>query len=702
MNAHVEPLARIDAATHGHGHEHGHEHGHDHDHAAAAGVPDLDALPGVALAPEERAAISRRIVLALAAAGLLLLSLGCRYFTAQGAQVADVLAGLASLLVAGPVFAGAWHSLRHPSLHGVTDRLIALAMLAAWATGDMATAALLPVVMTFGHALEERSVLGSQEAIRALTKLAATRAMRVRPDGGVEDVAIEALARGDLLEVAPGARIPTDGIVRGGRSAVDNSPITGESLPLEVAAGDALYGGAMNIEGALRVEVTEVGEHSTLGKIVELLAHAERAKPPITEALERYMGGYLALVLLGAALVWFVSENASAMLAVIVAACPCALVLAAPATAIAGIAVGARHGLLLRNAAFLDRVADLDSLVIDKTGTLTHGELRVVDVALQPGVDVAGALALAARLARGSAHPVSRALLAYARERGHAPVANDADDAIREWRGLGVTTPTSEGLAVLGRDALLRKYVNELALPELRYAGSVAGVALDGRLLAWFVFADALRPEASEAMAELRELGVVHQTLLSGDREAVAQEVAAQVGIEHVIADALPQDKLEFVKQQLALGRHPLVVGDGVNDVLAIKAGATSIAIGGRGVDIAVAAADVVLLGDDLRRIPACIKLGRRCRRTAALNAMIGVAWTAAVIAVAALGLVSAVWIAVLHNIGTFIVLANAGRLLRIAGPGQEHTVSSSGRAEESAQHSPQGTSDKEPTPRGV
>ncbi|WP_322044417.1 cation-translocating P-type ATPase [Paraburkholderia sp. J67] len=707
MNANVEALTR--AHEHHHDHAHGAHDGHAHDvsrkpvqPASEAAAPDIADLPGVALAPEERAAISRRIVLALAAAGLLLLSLLCRYVTVQGAPLADVLAGLASLLVAGPVFAGAWHSLRHPSLHGVTDRLIALAMLAAWATGDMATAALLPVVMTFGHALEERSVLGSQEAIRALTKLAATRAMRVRPDGGVEDVAVEALERGDVLEVAAGARIPTDGVVRGGRSAVDNSPITGESLPLEVAAGDAVYGGAMNIEGALRVEVTEVGEHSTLGKIVELLAHAERAKPPITEALERYMGGYLALVLLGAALVWFVSENASAMLAVIVAACPCALVLAAPATAIAGIAVGARHGLLLRNAAFLDRVADLDSLIIDKTGTLTHGELRVVDVVLQPGVDASRALSLAARLGRGSAHPVSRALSAYARERGHQPDQPDAHEAIREWRGLGITAQTPEGLAVLGRDALLRKHVGEFALPGLRHEGSVAGIALDGRLLAWFVFADALRAEAPEALAELRALGIVRQTLLSGDREAVAHAVAASVGIDQVIADALPHDKLEFVKQELAQGRHPLVVGDGVNDVLAIKAGATSIAIGGRGVDIAVASADVVLLGDDLRRIPACVKLGRRCRRTAAVNAMIGVAWTAAVIAIAALGLASAVWIAVLHNIGTFIVLANAGRLLRIAEPGHAYTVSSDDRTEEIAQRPPCEAPGNEPPPRGV
>ncbi|PXW23941.1 ATPase, P-type (transporting), HAD superfamily, subfamily IC/heavy metal translocating P-type ATPase [Paraburkholderia caballeronis] len=663
MNANVDPVIRPAGNSAPARAESG-----EHDaHGPAAPSVGGASLPGVTLAPAERRAISRRIVLALAAAGLLLLSLVWRVVTSQGPALADLLAGLASVLVAGPVFAGAWHSLKSPDLHGVTDRLIALAMLAAWATGDMVTAALLPVVMTFGHALEERSVLGSQEAIRALSRLAATHARRIKADGTAEDVPAESLAPGDLLEVAAGARIPADGVVKSGRSAVDNSPITGESLPLEVVAADTVYGGAMNLDGALRVEVTQVGGQSTLGKIVELLAHAERAKPPITEALERYMGGYLALVLLCAALVWFVSANASAMLAVIVAACPCALVLAAPATAIAGIAVGARHGLLLRNAAFLDRVADLDSLIVDKTGTLTHGELHVVDVALQPGADAAQVFALAAQLSRGSSHPVSRALQRYANAHGHHAAG---EDAVRELPGLGVVAQTADGLAVLGRDALLREHAQDLPAPPALHDGPLAGLVLDGRLLAWFAFADTLRPDAIDALAELRKLGLARQTLLTGDREPVALEVAAQVGIERVIAGALPHDKLEFVKQELAAGRRPLVVGDGLNDVLAIKAGATSIAIGGRGVDIAVASADVVLLGDDLRRIPVCVRLGRRCRRTATVNAIFGIAWTAAVIAVAALGVLGAVWIAVLHNIGTFIVLANAGRLLRVAEPG--------------------------------
>ncbi|WP_206957070.1 heavy metal translocating P-type ATPase [Trinickia acidisoli] len=635
-----------------------------------AGLHEIEPIhthtAAIALSEAEQRTATRQIALALAAAGLLVLSMAWRYWAKAGEPLSQVLAGLASLLVAGPVFTGAWHSLRKPSLHGVTDRLIALAMLAAWATGDMVTAALLPVVMTLGHALEERSVLGSQEAIRALGRLTQSKVRRVNAAGHVEDVAFDSLAPGDVVEVVPGARIPADGIVRLGHSSVDNGPITGESIPVEVELGTPVFGGSMNIDGPLRIEVTQVGKQSTLGKIIELMQRAERAKPPVTQMLERYMGGYLALVLLIAAIVWFTSSNATAMLAVIVAACPCALVLAAPATAIAGIAVGARHGILFRSAVFLDKLAEIDSVVLDKTGTLTYGELRVVDVALQSGFALSDAIDLAARLGEGSAHPVSRALVRYAAETDPRQADKPPFDDMHELRGLGVIAQTSGGVAVLGRHALLADHVAALPPAPARIDGPCVGLALNGQLMAWFAFADVLRPEAHDALNDLRELGLHRYALLTGDRAPVAHALASRIGIETVMAEALPHEKLEFVIGEMKAGRHPLVVGDGLNDLLAIKAGTTSIAMGERGIDVAVASADIVLLGDDLRRMATCIRLGRQCRRTATVNAAIGLGWTVGVIALAALGLMGAVTVALLHNLGTFIVIANAGRLLRI------------------------------------
>jgi Cd2+/Zn2+-exporting ATPase len=255
MSAHIEPVERAEpggAVDPAHAAAHGAHDAHDagHDHGAGSDTHHShDDGPTIALSATERRIVTRQIALALLAGGLLALSLAWRYFAPGGAQLAEVLAGLASLLVAGPVFAGAWHSLKSPSLHGVTDRLIALAMLAAWAIGDMTTAALLPIVMTFGHALEERSVLGSQEAIRALGRLTSGNVRRVKADGTLEDVPYESIRAGDTVEVAPGSRIPADGVVRRGRSSVDNGPITGESLPLDVDEGIAVFGGAMNLDG---------------------------------------------------------------------------------------------------------------------------------------------------------------------------------------------------------------------------------------------------------------------------------------------------------------------------------------------------------------------------------------------------------------------------------------------------------------------
>jgi Zn2+/Cd2+-exporting ATPase len=672
VNAHIDQFA--DAAptddatqTVASGDQHNAENG--------AGHPPLDTGPMFALSAKELRIVLRQITLALLAGSLLALSLAWRYFLPGDRQLSDVLAALASLLIAGPVFVSAWHSLKSPSLHGVTDRLIALAVLAAWAIGDMTTAALVPIVMTFGHALEDRSVLGSQEAIHALRRLTSAHIRRIKADDSVEEVPYEAICVGDIVEIPAGGRIPADGVVRRGHSSVDNGPITGESLALDVDEGVAVFGGAMNLDGPLRIEVTHAGEQSTLGKIIDLLQRAENVKPPITLVLERYMGGYLALVLLIAAIVWFVSADASAMLAVIVAACPCALVLAAPSTAIAGIAVGARHGVLFSNATALDRIAEADSLVIDKTGTLTHGELRVSDIFVQSDATAAQAVTLAARLGSGSAHPVSRALTRYATANTAAfntevtvlaGLDLDHFEATRELRGLGVIADLPKGTAVLGRAELLRDHVPALLPPPKTIDGPCVGVALNGRLLAWFSFADTVRADAAGALAELRELGIARQTLLTGDRDMVASAVAAKVGIDKVVSQALPHDKLDYVIQELAAGYRPLVVGDGLNDVLAIRAAATSIAMGDRGVDITAASADIVLLGDELRRIPTCIRLGRRCRRTATINAAIGIGWTVGTLALAALGVVGAVWVAILHNAGTFIVIANAGRLLRI------------------------------------
>ncbi|UVK88445.1 cadmium-translocating P-type ATPase [Pseudomonas sp. B21-051] len=622
------------------------------------------AAPSLLSSAEQRRA-ARQLTLAMLALGLLGLGLIWRWMVPEQTGVSQLLLGFASLLVAVPVMRSAWYSLRYPSLHGITDQLIALAMLGAWATGDLLTAALLPIIMIFGHVLEERSVIGSQEAIHALGQLTRSHARKIQADGSIIEVDNGTLKPGDTVEVRAGDRVPADGRVLFGQASLDTASITGESVPVETAVGMTVFGGAINLDGLLRIEVTRTGDQSTLGKVIALMQNAERSKPPITRLLERYAGSYMVLVLLLAAVTWFVTHDAQAMLAVLVAACPCALVLSAPATAIAGVAVAARHGILIRSSAFLEELADLTSLVVDKTGTLTYGTLRLQSInSLR--LEASAVMALAASLGAASSHPVSRALAGLVSQEQSLALTD-----IHERQGLGVVAMTAQGEAALGRPELFTQLgIVTTHVPE--HDGPIAGLALNGEFVAWLLLADSVKPEARFALNELRELGLGRQLLLTGDRQSVAQTLAREVGLQEVEAQALPEDKLNRVLKEIDNGFRPLVVGDGINDSLALKAGVVGVAMGAGGADIALASADIVLIGSDLRRLGTCVRLSRQCRKTLQVNVIIGLGWTLAIVVFAAfgwLGAAGAMIAALLHNLSTLLVLGNAGRLLRFQEP---------------------------------
>ncbi|WP_047459934.1 heavy metal translocating P-type ATPase [Rhizobium rhizogenes] len=638
-------------------HSHGsHGHTHHHGHILSAGL----------LTANEKQAAAVQLTLAMIALSLLALGIAWRWLAPDEEGVSQLLLAAASLIVAVPVIRSGWHSLRHPSLHGITDQLIALAMLAAWATGDLLTAALLPIIMIFGHVLEERSVIGSKEAMEALARLTHSHARLITPDGSTREVDNAALKPGDLVEVRAGDRIPADGRIRVGQASLDTAPITGESVPLEVSAGMEVFGGAINLDGRLEIEVTRTGEESTLGKVIALMQRAENSKPPITRLLERYAQQYLGFVLTIAAIAWFLTYNDQIMLAILVAACPCALVLSAPATAIAGIAVAARHGILIRSSAFLEELADLTSLVIDKTGTLTFGRLRLQEVRLTGNTDQETVLALAASLGAASSHPVSRALASLVTHDAYHPLTG-----IRELQGLGVVAGTATGEVALGRPELFERL--SVTIPSVpAHDGPLAGISIGGEFVAWLLLSDTVKPEAAVAMTELRALGLNRQLLLTGDRQSVAHALAREIGITDVAAEALPADKLKRVLNETKSGFKPLVVGDGINDSLALKAGAVGIAMGASGADIALASSDIILIGSDLRRLGTCIRLSRLCRRTLKTNVIIGLGWTVAIIGLASLGflgMAGAVIAALLHNVSTLLVLANAGRILRYEEP---------------------------------
>lgn len=609
----------------------------------------------------ERSSLAIRLTLSMIAGGLLCIALLWRVAFPADQNLSELVAGLAALLVTVPVFTAAWDSLRHPSLHGMSDQLVALALLACWATGDLITAAILPIVMIIGHVLEERSLLGSREAIGALGRLVQSNARRLAADGSTEEVPTKRLRIGDRILLHAGDRVPVDGMIREGAASIDTASLTGESVPIEAHAGEAILAGSINLDGNLVVEVTRVGDETTLGKIVALMHEAEAAKPPVTRLLEAYSGQYMALILLVAAGVWFATGSTAAMLAVLVASCPCALVLAAPATAIAAIAVAARHGILIKGSAFLEQLAEVSSVIFDKTGTVTTGTLNLVGVRAMPGVAEGEMLAIAASLGAASSHPVSRALAGVVPPELHLPLTD-----AREDRGLGMHAHLGQDRIAMGRPALIASFgIIAQDMPE--HDGPMVALSRGNRFLGWLLLADEPRAESLDALNGLRELGLERQILLTGDRAQVAERVGRQLGIAEICAEALPEQKMHRVLEEVRLGFKPMVIGDGINDSLALKAGAVGVAMGAQGTDVALASADIVLMTSDLRRLGTCIRLSRRCRRTIHLNVAFGLGWTVILIVLAACGLLGAegaIIAAVIHNFSTLVGMANSGRLL--------------------------------------
>jgi heavy metal translocating P-type ATPase len=505
-------------------------------------------------------------------------------------------------------------------------------------------------------------LLGSQEAIRALSRLTRTKARRLLPDKALEEVNAQGLRVGDRVEVRAGDLIPADGVVETGVSSIDIASITGETVPVEVQTGSEVLNGTINLDGHLIIRITKVGAETILGRVVALLREAEQAKPPITRLLERYANRYLILVLLLAAGSWFVTDNTTVMLAVLVASCPAALVLAAPATSIAGISVASRHGILVKGAAFLETLATVDAVAFDKTGTVTIGHLRLDAAHPEPGVALEELVNVAGNLGAASSHPVSRALAPLVAEKARLELED-----IQETRGLGVTARNGSDILALGRAALFEQRGIIVSAPPV-HDGPIAGVSRGARFLGWVLLADEVRPEALAAVTDLKQLGLRRQILMTGDRWAAARRVAEALKISEVYAELLPEQKMQTVLHEVAAGHRPLVVGDGINDALALKAGAVGIAMGGQGTDVALASADLVLMTNDLRRLGTCIRLSRRCRRTIYSNVAVGLIWTIAIVICAVAGILGpngALLAALLQNLSILIVMFNAGRLLK-------------------------------------
>jgi Cu+-exporting ATPase len=579
-----------------------------------------------------------------------------------------------------PFHRAAWANLRHGA--ATMDTLVSVAVLAAWlwslyvlVLGDVSTddiyletAAVVTTFILAGRLLEARAKRRAGAALRALLELGAKDVAVLGGDGRERRVPVERLAVGDRFVVRPGERVATDGVVEAGASAVDESLLTGESVPVEKAPGDAVAGATVNAGGRLIVRAARVGADTALAQIARLVTEAQSGKAPVQRLADRVAGVFVPAVIalsLATLAFWLAVDGSAgsaftAAVTVLIIACPCALGLATPTALLVGTGRGAQLGLLIRGPEVLESTRRVDTIVLDKTGTVTSGRMALVDVAVAEGEDRAEALRLAGALENASEHPIARALAAAARaELGALP----AVERFESRDGLGVAGVVEGHEVRVGRAATASPVLGA-ALRAAEAAGRTAVlVAWDGAPRAVLEVADTVKPTSAEAVAGLRGLGL-RPVLLTGDTETTARAVASAVGIDEVIAEVLPSEKAGVVRRLQDEGRVVAMAGDGVNDAPALAQADLGLAIG-TGTDVAIEASDLTLVSGDLRAAVAAIRLSRATLRTIRQNLVWAFGYNVAALPLAAAGLLSPVIAGAAMALSSVSVVANALRLRR-------------------------------------
>jgi len=595
---------------------------------------------------------------------------------------------VAALVAGGDIAARAWSALRHR--HVSIELLVTIATVGALAIGEAWEAAAVTFLFMLGAYLEARTMSQTRRALQRLLDLAPTSAIVVR--GGVQvEVAPDEVLQDEEVLVKPGARIPVDGEVLAGRGVVDESAITGESMPLEKTAGDRVFAGTINQDGLLRVAARGVGADTTLARIIRRVEEAQDEKAPTQRFIERFARWYTPAIIALSAVAFLLTRDVELALTLLVIGCPGALVISTPVSVVAGIGQAAKQGILIKGGEYLENAGKISAVALDKTGTITQGKPRLTDVVALAPVPVGGDARPAARsearawspaqqdvlywaaiAEAGSGHPLARPILAEAEALFTLPAADDFEN----HTGKGIHART-QGHAIWVGSAELMRGANVAEHPEtaahlerLSRAGKTAVVvALDGVELGILGIADPPRPAARAMLAQLKAVGIERVVMLTGDDPRTAGAIAREVGIADVQAGLLPEHKLDAIHQLQREGHVVAMVGDGVNDAPALAAANIGIAMGAAGTDVAIETADIALMADDLMKIPQAIGLSKATLRNIRQNVVIALLTVTGLLAGVLLGEVHMGGGMFIHELSVLVVVLNGMRLLRVRQP---------------------------------
>jgi len=568
--------------------------------------------------------------------------------------------GLAAVLLGGfPVFRNVVRAALRRQV--IAHTLMTVGVIAAMLVGEWVTALVVVVLMRVGDYVERFTTSRARRAVRDLMDMAPQQA-RVERDGVEVDIPAEAVQVGEIVVVRPGEQIPVDGVIVSGNATVNQSAITGESMPVEAGPGERVFAASLAQFGSLRVRTTHAGRDSTFGRVVHLVEQAETSRADVQRVADRFSAWYLPVVAAVAALTFLLRRDPLATAAVLVVACSCSFALATPIAMLASIGAAAGNGLLIKGGKHLETLARADVLLIDKTGTLTLGRPRLTDIVSLDGLDQDELLRLAASAERYSEHPLAQAVRSAAAEK-HMKLLEPA--GFEALPGLGVRCTLDGRVVTVGSERLMAASSDGPHLAALQASGkTLLYVEREGKLAGVLAAADVLRPEVPEALAAVRALGIERIELLTGDSERTAAGLAEAIGIPYR-AQLLPEDKIAIVRRYQQEGHRVVMVGDGVNDAPALAQADVGIAMGAAGSDIALQAAHIALLRDDWRLVPQVITIARRTMRIVRLNIAFTAVYNTLGLTLAAFGFLPPVLAAAAQSIPDLGILANSSRLLR-------------------------------------